>query len=108
MPTGISAVILCVLTRCDLNVCATYILVAALVRATYVYFSGISGIGSALEHYQSSWLVAALVCATYVLVAAVVCATCVLVAAVEAESERVQPCAWADAGVQVLPFLEVY
>ena len=93
MPTGISAVILCVLTRCDLNVCATYILVAALVCATCV-------------------LVAAVVCATYVLVAAVVCATCVLVAAVEAESERVQPCAWAcawaDAGVQVLPFLEVY
>ena len=89
MAIGISAVILCVLTRRDLNVCATCVLVATLVRATYV-------------------LVAALVCATYVLVAAVVCATCVLVAAIEAESERVQPCAWADAGVQVLPFLEVY
>ncbi len=84
MAIGISAVILSVLTCCDLKVCATYVLVA---------------------------LVAAAVCATYVLVAlvaALVCATYVLVTAVESESERVQPRAWADAGVQVLPFLEVY
>ena len=100
MAIGISAVILCVLTRCDLNVCATYVLVAAIAYATCVLVAAVV--------HATYVPVAAVVCATCVLVVAVVCATCVLVATVEAESERVQPCACADARVQVLPFLEVY